>query len=318
MEESSSAVEAYVTHGLCIESSIGLKAPRTTPVLRPDVYVTTGTQRSIPTEPASGKLLAKLELNGTGYATTQSDEGYTIRFYSTCEFFLDPALERIRVHRADSCPAELAALLLEGPVLSTLLTLKGHCVLHASAVRLGDLNLAFVGPSGRGKSTLAAALCQVGARLISDDALRCDLKELDAVCFPGARYVRLRPAASSLVGDAAAAFVTVDGRLALGPDPVPEGAYQLHAVFTPRVVPADEPLSTARLSGSSVLAQLAAGARVASWVSPEMRSKQFSLLAALARRVPVLALSTPRGTVFSEPGRRRLASTLAALRLAPV
>lgn len=49
------------------------------------------------------------------------------------------------------------------------LALHGHTVLHASAVRIGRKLVAFMGPSGVGKTTIAKVLRSGGARLVSRD-----------------------------------------------------------------------------------------------------------------------------------------------------
>lgn len=307
----------YLLHGLRVRSSIGLCARETVLSSAPDVSITSGAPRVIVGEPPRGRIIAELNLNGTGYAVAQHAAGYTIRFYATCEAIIDPALEHIRVHRAQSCSEELVGLLLEGPVLSTLLTLKGHAVLHASAIQLGGRSFAFIGPSGRGKSTLAAALCRVGARLISDDTLRCDVQGDRIVCFPATRSLRLRPTATLLATAEAPTYITVDGRLGLSPALVDDGTHTLNAVFVPKSAAPGEAFTIARLSGVNVMTQLAAGARVTCWLSSEMRSRQFSLLATLAQTLPVFALSTPRDIVFSEAGREELASALSTVKLQP-
>lgn len=59
-----------------------------------------------------------------------------------------------------------------GAALILALALQGTFCLHASAVLVGGQVLAFVGESGRGKSTLAAYLAgQLGWQLIGDDIL---------------------------------------------------------------------------------------------------------------------------------------------------
>lgn len=56
-----------------------------------------------------------------------------------------------------------------GPALAVLLQQRGYLVLHASVVRVGGGAIAFLGDSGSGKSTIAAALHARGHELISDD-----------------------------------------------------------------------------------------------------------------------------------------------------
>ena len=57
-------------------------------------------------------------------------------------------------------------------VMPRLLTHMGRFVVHASCVAYDDQAFLFLGPSGRGKSTLALAHCELnGAELVSDDAV---------------------------------------------------------------------------------------------------------------------------------------------------
>ena len=57
-------------------------------------------------------------------------------------------------------------------VMPRLLSRMGRFLLHASCVAYGDEAVVFLGPSGRGKSTLALAHCELqGAELVADDAV---------------------------------------------------------------------------------------------------------------------------------------------------
>ncbi len=64
-----------------------------------------------------------------------------------------------------------------------LLSLRGHLVLHSSAVLLGQSILAFAGKSGAGKTTTARALASAGAHLLCEDKLllRRDADRFEAV-----------------------------------------------------------------------------------------------------------------------------------------
>lgn len=72
-------------------------------------------------------------------------------------------------------PAEVAAMLI-ATALPAALWLQGRYVLHAAAVRLPGraAAIAIAGPSGIGKSTLAAALVARGAALLADDSVALD------------------------------------------------------------------------------------------------------------------------------------------------
>ncbi|MCW6035889.1 hypothetical protein K4A83_06335 [Spirulina subsalsa FACHB-351] len=66
---------------------------------------------------------------------------------------------------------EDAATYLLGPILGFILRLKGLICLHASAVAIGNQAIAFLGSSGAGKSTTAAAFAQQGYPILADDVV---------------------------------------------------------------------------------------------------------------------------------------------------
>src|SRR5205807_10064457 len=68
-------------------------------------------------------------------------------------------------------PLETLKHLLLDQVLPLLLSQQGKLVLHASAVAGPGGALAFTGPSGHGKSTLAASFSTNGYELLTDDCL---------------------------------------------------------------------------------------------------------------------------------------------------
>lgn len=71
---------------------------------------------------------------------------------------------------------ELRTFLL-GSCLAALCFQRGVVPLHASGVEIGGGAVLMAGDSGLGKSSLAAALMQQGARLLSDDLCVLDLRE---------------------------------------------------------------------------------------------------------------------------------------------
>lgn len=72
---------------------------------------------------------------------------------------------------ADHVPAAERRKLERGDVRMLLRQLTGQISLHGSAVSIGGRAVVMLGTSGRGKSTLAAALCRTGADLLADDAV---------------------------------------------------------------------------------------------------------------------------------------------------
>lgn len=73
------------------------------------------------------------------------------------------------------------------------LTLQGYLVLHSSAIALTPNScIGFVGPSGRGKSTLAASFAARGMPFLSDDGLALEPAGGGYIAHAQHDFVRLR------------------------------------------------------------------------------------------------------------------------------
>jgi hypothetical protein len=88
-----------------------------------------------------------------------------------------------------------------GPVLAVLLRQRGHSLLHASAVAMADGAVLFLGRSGWGKSTTAAALHSRGHGLVTDDIAVLRVEEGYPTVFPGFPQLKLWPEALISLGD---------------------------------------------------------------------------------------------------------------------
>ncbi|SHK79062.1 hypothetical protein [Rhodothermus profundi] len=81
---------------------------------------------------------------------------------------------RITFDVPEDLPAETLRVLILGIGLGILMHQRGHLVLHASAVAMGERVVAFIAEKGYGKSTMAAALHARGYQLVTDDVLVLD------------------------------------------------------------------------------------------------------------------------------------------------
>ncbi|MFP5288845.1 MAG: hypothetical protein ACLGI9_24120, partial [Thermoanaerobaculia bacterium] len=124
-----------------------------------------------------------------------------LRFPGTAAFHLRPG--QIRAHLLDPGGRDLMELRLLGPVLSYWLERLGILALHASAVRIGSGAVGFLAPSGAGKSSLAAALLQAGAPLLTDDVLPVEEANGTFLARPGFPQVRLEPDTAGRLGPTA-------------------------------------------------------------------------------------------------------------------
>lgn len=218
-----------------------------------------------------------------------------LRYPGLCDFVGDEGFERIDVHPHPGADEGLLPVLIAGALLAMHLTLRRQLVLHASAVSTGDGAVAFVGRSGMGKSTLATALCELGAALISDDLLRVDP---DLRVYPGATETRLRPNARQLARDA---YETADGRLATRPAILVAGPTPLAACVIPHPSRDATTVTTRRLRPVEALLRLASYPRVLGWSDPTTMAHTFQQLGDLVERVPVVEATIPWGPPFA-PG----------------
>lgn len=85
---------------------------------------------------------------------------------------------------------------LMGSAFGALLQQRRILVLHASAIEANDAAVVFCGPSGIGKSTLAAGFHRRGYRFLADDLCAISLAHEQPAVFPG--FPRLKLWADSL------------------------------------------------------------------------------------------------------------------------
>jgi hypothetical protein len=86
-------------------------------------------------------------------------------------FHIAPDARRVDVYPDSGVDPDLLGLALAGLVAVFVLRKLGYPCLHASAVTTGKGTVAFLGPHGQGKSTMAACFLRRGATLVTDDAL---------------------------------------------------------------------------------------------------------------------------------------------------
>lgn len=101
---------------------------------------------------------------------------------------------------APSVENSLIRLCLVGTAMAILLYQRGLLVLHASVVDFEGGAVGFMGMSGAGKSTTAAALYRRGHRIIADDVMAVNLDKSLVTVFPGFPQIKLSPEAANSLG----------------------------------------------------------------------------------------------------------------------
>ena len=148
--------------------------------------------------------------------------GYLLRFPDLADFEVSADGHSVQGWPAPGATSPTVEHLYLNQVLPLALSRQGELVLHGSAVDIGGQGVAFLGESGRGKSTLAASFATEGTRFLTDDGLL--LKWVDGSCMivPSHPSIRLwvdsRAAlVSERVSVAPAVTFTAKARIFAGP-----------------------------------------------------------------------------------------------------
>lgn len=107
----------------------------------------------------------------------------TVRYVveDVAAFRIDPTGQTIVVQPSVSPEAPDIRAFLLGTVWAIASFKAGRLPLHASCVRLGDRAVAFTGPTGAGKSTIAAAFLRRGHCVLADDLSALSISETGTV-----------------------------------------------------------------------------------------------------------------------------------------
>ena len=166
-------------------------------------------------------------------------EFYLLRFPELVDFIISIPANTISYFPRKGIPPETIRHLLLDQVLPRILGQKGKLILHAAAVVTPEGHaIAFLGDSGKGKSTLASSFHHNGARLITDDCLLLEIIDGQVVAIPNYYGLRLfNDSATAIFGEqpdsSPVAHYTQKRRLQL-PSSIthePETSFRLTSIF---------------------------------------------------------------------------------------
>ena len=171
----------YTAFGLRVRSSIVLPFARSSsPIDEADVVVGVGATPATLPDAVRGR-------HGHWEATA---DAFLLKANRIARFLVSGGCDVIVEPLAGDVP-EIAHIV-AGSVFSALLHQRGASAFHASAVRTQSGAAMFLGHSGSGKSSLAAAMVDQGLQLLADDLTGIALQQDGrAVALPGAARVRL-------------------------------------------------------------------------------------------------------------------------------
>lgn len=133
--------------------------------------------------------------DGTEFITIDYDAelGYRMWCEQAGRYLIDPSGERV------VCASGRLSMwgwqrFLIGQVLPLTASVRGYEMLHASAVCVGGMAVAFLGDSAAGKTSLATNMLLQGAEFMADDAVALEVRDGNVLAHPGPPVAAVRHA----------------------------------------------------------------------------------------------------------------------------
>jgi len=229
----------------------------------------------------------------------RTPEGFYVRFLDCGDFDINMITHEVTYFPVPGVLEDYSENLYSNQILPLVWTYDGAPVLHASAVVIDGRAFAFLGQSGRGKSTMAAAMARAGFAFLTDDGLLLERRDDGFYVKPYLPSIRLLPDSESAVLGAELPEEDPDAdiykaRVPASEDiPYADKAVQLCALFAlvepiataPSITPLSQAGAIDALLQHSFLLDSKDKARV---------RKHFGLMAAVSETCPMFALDYPR------------------------
>ena len=147
----------------------------------PDVVVTRTDQ------PVRGAIrwFQTWNTSGSGVRFGRAGDGYLVAFDDLAQVIVSPDADRVVIHADRAGSLFQMRYVLVHQMLPLVMSRRGRCVLHASAVSWRGRVVGFVGRTGSGKSTMAAACASLGAAVVTDDSLVLDFSSVTVLSSMG-------------------------------------------------------------------------------------------------------------------------------------
>ncbi|MFY7837218.1 MAG: hypothetical protein ACOVQ0_13170 [Novosphingobium sp.] len=123
----------------------------------------------------------------------RTSTGFLVRFIDGGDFQIDLAAGRVFGTPVPEVSEDYALNLFTNQILPLVWTYDGTPVMHASCVVIDGKAYGFLGRSGRGKSTLAAAFARFGHSFLTDDGMVIETDEHGVRVKPYLASIRLLP-----------------------------------------------------------------------------------------------------------------------------
>lgn len=227
------------------------------------------------------------------WATTDEEEFFSSRAGA---FHIRKGREII-VDLLPDADAGSVRTLLSGRLFGYLLRQRGHLVLHASAITIGGSAVLFLGESGAGKSTTAAAFHSRGHHVLADDVAAVRLTGEGAELLPAWPGLRLLDDSREAIGYQAPTEFVTDKYLYRFERSAPYRSIPLKRIYALgyRESADTGEVCSSVLSGLEAVAWLDTHSLVRSWCSShELQQINLDRAGAVAALIAVRRLLRPR------------------------
>jgi hypothetical protein len=313
--------QRYDLCGLTIQSTIPLVGTRPVATGSPaDVVIWRG-ESVLPTLATPvGEVLLDFATDHRWYTLVRNaNSRYLFRIYGVCDLEVSDDLRKVTLRPSADMTPGMEPVMIRGTLAALQLYLRGHLVLHASAVQLADHAVAFIGHSGMGKTTLATLMCgDGGGAVITDDVLRVDK---DSEGCPAARLgsseLRLRSGANGLTDRFSSPElshqISADQRLLLRPHRPARDHLPLRLLAIPQPTRDSDVIELVRLPGKEALMAVLSFPRLMGWQHPLILGRIFAQVGWLVGSVPVVVAKVPWGPPFRKDLRPRLTDAIQSI-----
>jgi hypothetical protein len=228
----------------------------------------------------------------------RSDESVRIRWKDHFEFHVSARGECVRWRRLTIVHDEVLFTYLLNQVLSHCMVAKGMEPLHATCVVVDGMAMAFLGDTGYGKSTLAAAFLKRGYPLLTDDLLMLHFVSSGVLAFPSLARLKLHPDSSDATMNSRRSMpmnnFTTKMILPLGQMEHVSHSVPLRAVYVLPTRHGSTTICIRRATGHRALIPIVRNTFNTMWLTEPRLVRQFAFASRLASAVPIRYLSFPR------------------------
>lgn len=121
----------------------------------------------------------------------RTPDGYRVNFPKLADFDISDDGHRCQAHPLPGISAQTIEHIYLNQVEPLMFSRQGRLVFHGGAVEVPGGAAAFLGPSGRGKSTLTASFARCGHRFLTDDSLLLEKTQDGYIACPSHASIRL-------------------------------------------------------------------------------------------------------------------------------